>query len=151
MMNIKSFTIDLFKADHVNYQGVPRINVYAMRLFFALMFVFVGMESWSTIIHHEGAWKPITAVAWSVWVAYSTLSFLGIIHTLRMLPIMMFMIFYKTLWLTIVAYPLWITDQLAGSDAEEMAHVFIWVIIPIVFMPWRYIFVTYVWRYSQKN
>jgi hypothetical protein len=149
-MNFKNFITGLFKPDHVNYQGVPRINVYVMRLFFALMFVFVAMDSWSAIITHTGSWKPLNAVAVSVWAAYSTLSFLGILHTLRMLPIMMFMIFYKTLWLIIVAYPLWVTGQLAGSDAEEMAKVFVWVALPIVFMPWGYVFRTYVWSYRNK-
>lgn len=141
-MNIKTFIINLFRPDHTNYEGVPRINIYVMRLFFLLMFVFVGFDSWSSIINHEGPWKPINAVAMCVWAAYSTMSIVGVLHTLKMLPIMLFMIFYKTLWLIVVAYPLWITNQLAGSDAEGMANIFIWVIIPIVGMPWRYVFRT---------
>lgn len=150
-MNIKTSIGNLFKPDHTNYQGVPLINVYVMRLFFVLIFVFVSIDSWKAIITHEGPWKPLNAVAFSVWAAYSTMSFLGIIHTLRMLPIMMFMIFYKTLWLIIVAYPLWVTGQLAGSDAEGMAKVFIWVLLPAMFMPWRYIFRTYFWSPRSKN
>ena len=150
-MNIKTFIINLFKRDHMYYGGVPRINVYVMRLFFLLMFVFVGLDSWSGIINHQGSWKPITAVAMCVWAAYSTLSILGVFHTLRMLPIMLFMIFYKTLWLIVVAYPLWITNRLAGSAAEEMASVFIWVIIPIVGMPWRYVFREYVWNSGRGH
>ncbi len=145
-MNIKPFIINLFKRDHINYEGVPRINVYVMRLFFLLMFVFVGFDSWTAIINHSGPWKPISAVAVCVWAAYATLSLLGIFHTLKMLPIMLFMIFYKMLWLIVVAYPLWITNQLAGSDAEEMAGVFIWVIIPMVGMPWGYVVRTYIWK-----
>ena len=37
-----------------------------------------------------------------------------------------FMIFYKTLWVIVVAYPLWRAGALAGSPAEEMAHIFVW-------------------------
>lgn len=149
-MNIKSFIINLFKADHLHYQGVAPINIYAMRLFFGLMFVFVGMDSWKVILNHAGPWDPLHAVTFCVFATYSTLSFFGIIHTLRMLPIMIFMIFYKTLWLIIVAYPLWITNRLAGSDAEGMAMVFIWVAIPMCFMPWRHVFRNYVWDYKKK-
>lgn len=145
-MNIKPFIINLFKRDHTNYEGVPRINVYVMRIFFLLMFVFVGFDSWNAIVNHHGPWKPISAVAICVWAAYSTLSLLGVFHTLKMLPIMLFMILYKTLWLIVVAYPLWITNQLAGSDAEAMAGVFIWVIIPMVGMPWGYVVRTYMWK-----
>jgi hypothetical protein len=150
-MNIKSIITGLCKPDHANYQGIPRIKVYVIRLFFVLIFVFLGMDSWTAIINHQGPWKPLSGVAFSVWASYSMLSFLGIFHTLKMLPIMLFMIFYKTLWLIIVAYPLWVAGQLAGSDAEEMTMVFVWVIVPVVFMPWRYVFRTYVWGARKTN
>ena len=39
---------------------------------------------------------------------------------------MIFMIFYKSLWVIAVAYPLWRAGALAGSPAEEMAHIFVW-------------------------
>lgn len=87
----------IFKKDYVNYEGVRRINIYVMRLFFILMFVFVATDAWKVIITHEGPWDPTRAVAWCSWAAYSTLVVLGVFHTLRMLPIMLFMIFYKGL------------------------------------------------------
>lgn len=150
-MNILSLVTRLFKADNINYQGVRLINVYGMRLFFTLMAFFVGMDSWSQIFNHQGNWEPMTAMAVSVWAAYSTLSFLGIFKTLKMLPIMVFMVFYKSLWLTIVAYPLWVADKLAGSNAEAITNVFIWVVIPIVLMPWGYVFKTYVWDWNSTD
>jgi hypothetical protein len=60
-----------------------------------------------------------------------------------MLPIMVFMIFYKTLWLIVVAYPLWRSGELAGSEAEGMTNVFIWVILPMLGMPWGYFYGKY--------
>jgi hypothetical protein len=150
-MNIKLFASRLFNADYDNYQDVPRINLYVMRIFFALMFLLVGRESWSTIINNKEPWEPMNAVVFSVWAAYSALSFIGIFRTLKMLPIMLFMVFYKAIWLIIVAYPLWATDKLAGSSAGEMAKAFIWVVIPVAFMPWKYVFKTYFWSHSKSN
>ena len=62
----------------------------------------------------------------------------------------MFEIFYKIIWLVVVAYPLWSTHQLAGSPAEGMTRAFLWVILPIVAMPWSYAFRTNVWP-SKKT
>ena len=62
----------------------------------------------------------------------------------------MFEISYKLIWLVIVAYPLWSTNRLAGSPAEGMTHAFVWVILPIVAMPWGYAFRTYIWP-SKKH
>lgn len=131
---------NIFKPDFDHYEGVRRINIYVMRLFFALMFIFIGQSSWTHILTHKGPWEPMNAIAWCTWAAYSTLSLLGIYHTLRMLPIMLFMVFYKGLWLIAVAYPLWKTNTLTGSTAEELANIFIWIIIPLLFIPWKYVF-----------
>jgi hypothetical protein len=136
----------ILKRDYVNYEGVRRINIYVMRIFFALMFVFVGTEAWKVIITHKGPWNPTIAVAWCSWAAYSTLAILGVFRTLRMLPIMLYMIFYKCLWLSVVAYPLLVAGTLKGSSAEEMTYVFSGVIIPIIFMPWKFVYEKYILR-----
>ncbi len=108
------------------------------------MAAFIATDSWKSIIDHEGPWDRYRAVALCVWAAYSTLSVLGLIHPLKMLPIMIFMIFYKSLWLIVVAYPLWRAGALAGSPAEQMARVFVWVPLPILAVPWMYVFRNYV-------
>jgi hypothetical protein len=60
-----------------------------------------------------------------------------------MLPILLLEIFYKLLWLAIVAYPLWAMDKLAGSSAESTTLSFLWVILPIIAVPWGHLFATY--------
>jgi hypothetical protein len=108
------------------------------------MFIGVAFEAWKTIINHQGPWDHTKAVAWCVWAAYPTLSIFGLLRPLRWLPIVIFMIFYKTLWVIVVAYPLWRAGALAGSPAEEMAHVFIWAPVIILIVPWIYVFKNYV-------
>lgn len=135
---------NIFKPDYENYEGVRRINIYVMRLFFALMAIYIVPWSWGHIITHKGPWEPVNAVAWCTWAAYSTLAVLGIIHTLRMLPIMLFMLIYKGLWLIVVAYPLWSANQLKGSPAEELTNMFMWVILPVIFFPYKYAFKKYI-------
>jgi hypothetical protein len=84
-------------------------------------------------------------VAWSAWTAFATLAGLGIIQPLKMLPILLLEIFYKVLWLMIVAYPLWSKGTLAGSPSEDITSTFSWVILPIVAVPWGYVFVNYIY------
>jgi len=146
MFSIKS----IFKPDYERYEGVRPINIYLLRLLFLLVAVFVASDSWSAILKHEGQWDHVRAAAVCMWASYSVLSVFGLISPLRWLPIVMFEIFYKIIWLAIVAYPLWSTNQLAGSPAEGMTRAFVWVILPIVAMPWPYAFRTYVWP-SKKT
>jgi len=133
----------LFKPNHIRYEGVRPINIWGLRLFYGLMFAFVATQAWTTLLTHQGPWDPTRAVAWCVWAAYPTMSLFGVFKPLKMLPIMLFMLFYKGLWLAFVAYPLWSTGQLAGSPADEMARVFMGIWIPALFVPWGYVARTY--------
>src|SRR5688572_3538967 len=130
-MSIKT----IFAPDFVRYEGVRPINVYALRLLYFLMAAFVATDAWRTIITHEGDWDRFRAMALCVWAAYPTLAILGLIHPLRMLPIMLFTVFYKSLWLLIVAYPLWQAGTLAGSPEETMTRAFIGTPLFILAIP----------------
>lgn len=137
-------SIKFLFAPSEKHKGVWPIKVYVLKLFFALMFLFVAKDAWIELVSHKGEWNVEIAVAWCSIAAYTTLSGLGIFHTLKMLPIMLFMVLYKGLWLSFVAFPLWSSGQLTGSEAEGWAQTFIIMIIPLIFIPWKYVFNTYV-------
>jgi hypothetical protein len=136
--------IAIFRRDDRHWDGVPRINIYLLRLLFLLMLFFLGKDSWTHILTFKGTWDPMAAMAWSIWASYSVLSIIGVINPLKMLPIVMLEILYKTIWLILVAYPLWSSKRLVGSPAENMTYAFLWVVLPIVVMPWGYVFRRYV-------
>jgi hypothetical protein len=140
-----SFSCKAIFQPAAKYEGVRRINIYLLRLVFLLMFFVLGRTTWTHVLTHQGAWNPADAVEWCVWTAFATLAGLGILRPLKMLPILLLEIFYKVLWLIVVAYPLWARDALAGSPAEGTTSAFLWVILPIVAVPWGYVFVTYIY------
>jgi hypothetical protein len=140
----------IFTPDHVRYEGVRPINIWALRLFYFLMAAFVATEAWRTLITHAGPWNQMRVLAFCVWATYPTLAILGLLHPLRMLPIMLFTIGYKSLWLLFFAYPLWRANALAGSPAEEMTYVFLWTPLLMIAVPWKYVYQTYVkWPTKQ--
>jgi hypothetical protein len=132
------------------YDGVRPINIYLLRLLYILMFFVLGQMTWTHILTHtlthKGPWDPFNAVAWCVWTAFATLAGLGILRPLKFLPIVLLEIFYKVLWLVVVAYPLWSRGTLANSPAADITAQFLWVILPIAAMLWGYAFVTYVYN-----
>ena len=135
---------NIFRPDYELWEGVPKIKIYILRLMFIMMVVFLGKAAWTHILTFNGTWNPQDGMAWCIWASYSVLAILGIIHPLKMLPVVMLEIFYKVLWLILVAYPLWKSNQLVGSSAEGMTNSFLWVLLPIVAMPWKYFFRNYV-------
>ena len=134
----------VFLPNYASYGGIRPINIYLMRLLYLLMVVFVGQDAWGYIIQHQGDWNPDDAMIWSVWAAFATLAVLGLFRTVQMIPILLLEIFYKVLWLAIVAYPLWQSGELQGSPAEGMTYAFVWVLLPIVSVPWGFVFRHYI-------
>ena len=132
----------LFEPDS-RHDGVRRIHIYLLRLLYILMFFVLGKDTWTHILTHRGPWDPTNAVAWCVWTAFATLAGLGILRPIKMLPIVLLEIFYKVLWLILVAYPLCKSHALWGSPAESITISFLWVILPIIAVPWPYAFRTY--------
>lgn len=126
------------------YDGIRPINIFLMRAIYVLMFFVLGKDVWGYILGHSQSWNENEAVAWSVWAAFSTLALLGIFRTVQMIPILLLEIFYKLLWLILVAYPLWQTDQFTGSGVEETTIAFMLVVLPIIAVPWGYVFNRYI-------
>jgi hypothetical protein len=133
----------MFAPDHVRHEGVRPIHIYLLRLFYFLIAAFVGFEAWSTLLTHEGPWNHTVALTWCFFAGYSTLSILGLFRPLRMLPIMLLVLLYKSLWLIVVAVPLWRAGTMAGNPAEEMAGVFMWIPVLVLVLPWGYVWRTY--------
>jgi hypothetical protein len=135
----------IFQRDE-HYEGVRRINIYLLRLLYVLMFFWLGKITWTHVLTHQGPWDPTDAVAWCVWTAFATLAGIAILRPVKMLPIVLLEIFYKVMWLILVAYPLWSKGTLVGSPAEEITSQFLWVILPMVAVPWGFVFANYFYK-----
>ena len=131
----------MFVSDPLRHEGVRPVQVWGLRVFYLLMLVMVAPGAWGALIGHEGPWDPVHAAALCVWATYPTLAVFGLFRPLCWLPLMVFTISYKTMWLAFVAWPMWQAGTLGGSAAEEMAFAFAFTPVLAVVVPWGY-----VWR-----
>jgi hypothetical protein len=114
-----------------------------MRLLYVLMFFVLGKDCWTQLLTHKGAWEPYEGIAWCVWTGFSVVAGLGIFHPVKMIPVLLLEVFYKVLWLGLVAYPLWSRGALWGTATGDIAGAILWVPLPIVAIPWGYVVRTY--------
>jgi len=128
-----------FARDWNRYEGTRPVQVWGLRLFYLLMLVFVTPEAWRVLLQHLSPWDPLHAMAFCVWATYPALAVFGLFRPLRWLPLMIFTIGYKTLWLAFYAWPLWNAGKLAGSSAEQMAYSFAPVVLLAAVVPWGYV------------
>ncbi len=141
-MNIKN----IFKVDPTI--GVSKFRIYLLRFYYALNFVALGFQAWSEIFTHKGLWQPIPGIAYSFWAAFSILAILGVLHPLKLIPLLLVQFTYKLIWSSIVAYPLWVTNQLPAS--HELTNIMVkGFIIDLFIIPWPYVLRNYI--IMQKN
>jgi hypothetical protein len=135
-------TLMNFFRPSARYEGVRPFHIWALRAIYLLAFAFVGTWAWRSLLNHEGPWEQYKSVAICVWAAYTTMLAIGILKPLTMLPVMLFMTFYKTLWLVLVWYPMSKAGTLTpGMDA--MAKDFMVLPLALVIIPWGYVWRNY--------
>lgn len=76
-------------------------------------------------------------------VALSLLSFLGLRYPLQMLPILLFELAWKFIWVIVVALPLWIAHQMDPATLKVFYSCLV-VLIVLAVIPWRYVVAQYV-------
>jgi hypothetical protein len=135
---------ELFKVDSPS--GVSIFRLCLLRIFYAMAVLLLGIDVWTEIFTHGEEWESLPAVAFSFWGAFSVLAILGVIHPLKMLPLLLLQFSYKLIWLIMVAYPLWSIGRLAESAAQGLAKAnFIGLILDLAIIPWAYILKNHVW------
>ncbi|MEH6682582.1 MAG: hypothetical protein V7724_18720 [Sediminicola sp.] len=141
---------DFFKVDQII--GLSKFRISLLRFYYVLMISVLGIDVWISIFTNKDLWEPMTAVGYSLWATFAVLSVIGLIHPIKMIPIILLNITYKIIWLSIVAYPLWSINQLEGSNAEGLTKSnFIGFIIDLVIIPWSYVFKNYILISKKSN
>lgn len=84
---------------------------------------------WPLLFRHEHPWPPMTSVVSCMLVAVSVLALAGLFYPLKMLPIMLFEVMWKLLWLGAVALPEWLHHTMDPATRALTTEVFSVVII----------------------
>jgi hypothetical protein len=124
-----------------------------LRVGYLVMGVGLAVIKWPLLFDHE-AWGLAEGTKECLLITMSVLALLGIRYPLRMLPVLLFEVSWKLLWLGVVALPLWSDNQLEGATRTQASAV-LWVVIIIAVIPWRHVLAQYVmapgepWRRSR--
>jgi len=129
--------------------NISLFRLYLMRAQYLLFSVGMGLIVWPGLIHHSKPWDLMTGVEQCMLGSFSALSLLGLRYPLQMLPLMLWELVWKVLWLGLIAYPAWAAGQMDHAMAETATEV-IWVVtIPFV-VPWPYVFDRYIRRPGNR-
>ena len=117
--------------------SLPTWRVNLMRIGYLEMGVGLAITKWPELVSHE-PWELKQGTVVTMLVAMSVLALFGLRYPQRMLPILLFEVGWKLLWLGTVALPLWLDGNLTGATSEQFVTV-LWVAPVIAVVPWRHV------------
>lgn len=121
--------------------AVPLWRLYVLRACYAILAVGLGSIQVPAFLHHAH-WTQASAAAHSFLLALALLSIVGIRYPLRMLPLLVYELLWKMIWLCGIALPLWVANQV-DADTRKSFFEIAPVIILFPLLPWGYIFSNY--------
>lgn len=127
--------------------SLPRL--YALRAMYLLVVVGLGIVVWPGVIHQSRPWELMEGVATCMLAAFSALCVLGLRYPLQMLPLLLWELLWKTIWLLDVALPAWRAGALDEATASIASQCALVVIIPLV-VPWRHVLDRYLRRRGDR-
>ncbi len=117
-------------------------QVNLLRVGYLVMGGGLAVIKWPLLFNHE-PWSLAEGTKECLLIAMSVLALLGLRYPVRMLPVLLFEVAWKLLWLGVVALPLSLDNQLVGATRTQAGTV-LWVIVIIAVIPWRYVFSQFV-------
>jgi hypothetical protein len=121
--------------------AVPLWRLYVLRACYAILAVGQGSIQLPAFLHHAH-WTLASGATHSFLLALALLSIVGVRYPLGMLPLLVYELLWKMIWLCGIALPLWVANQV-DADTRESFFEIAPVVILLPLLPWGYIFSNY--------
>ncbi len=131
-------------------EEISTFRLYLMRAAYLLILVGLGFTVWPGVIHHAKTGDLMDGVASSLLAAVSVLAALGIRYPLKMLPLLLFELIWKSIWLIAFALPLWSAHQIDPDTWETIKACGMGIVIFPIVIPWPYVLAHYVKKRGDR-
>ena len=120
---------------------VSLTRLHVLRASYLLLVVGLGATIVPLLLSHEPMTRGvIPSLLGAVWL----LAFVGLRYPLQMLPLLLFELAWKTIWLIAFGLPQWSSGHLPPTFAEDFKAIAAGVILMPIVIPWGYVYRHYV-------
>jgi len=118
---------------------LPLWRLNLLRAMYLVLVVGLGATVVPDIVSHRlGDRGVIASLLGAIWL----LAFLGLRYPLQMLPLLLFELAWKALWMIAYGLPQWMAGQRPPTFADDFFSIALGVILVPLVLPWPY-----VWRH----
>ena len=117
-----------------------RLNL--LRIAYLILALGLALVIWPRLIDPPHEWPAMNTVVSSLLAGLSILAALGLRYPLKMLPILLFELTWKAVWIIFIAAPLWFAGRLGLAHWSILSDFLVTpILVPLI--PWRYVIATY--------
>jgi hypothetical protein len=122
---------------------VSMIRLYVLRAAYLLLVVGLGAMIVPDILSHDPLSRGVIP---SLLCALWALAFLGLRYPLEMLPLLMFELAWKAIWMAAYGLPQWFAGRAPPTFGDDFFNIALGVVLMPLVIPWPY-----VWRHYAKR
>ncbi len=119
---------------------VSTFRLYVLRAMYALIAVGLGATIWPGLVAPPVNLSHMAGVVRSVLGAVSLLALLGVRYPLKMLPLLLFELLWKTIWVLAFGLPLWLDQKLDANTSETLFACLMGVVLVPLALPWGFVY-----------
>ena len=123
---------------------VSLIRLYVMRAAYLLVAAGLAVMIWPLLINKTPNVEHMRGVVWSLLGAVGVLAAIGIRYPLQMLPLLLFELLWKSIWLIAIGLPLRSAGAFTAGTQATWNDCLISIPIFLVAIPWGYVYRNYV-------
>jgi hypothetical protein len=129
---------------------VSTFRLYLLRAAYLLIAVGLGLMIWPLLINAQNDVEHMRGVVWSLLGAVGLLAAVGIRYPLQMLPVLLFELVWKTIWIIAIGIQLRSAGALTAGTQETWRDCVVSIVLFLVVIPWPYVWANYVVRPSDQ-
>jgi hypothetical protein len=128
---------------------VSLFRLYTLRVCYLILALGLGTYIWPSVIHHTTELAITKGTLLALLAGLGATAILGLRYPVQMIPLLLFELIWKTIYLTAFALPLWLAHQITPPAAEDIkACLMVVIFIPLI--PWRYVFAHYIAQRGER-
>jgi len=130
-------------------RGLSLFRLYTLRVAYLIMAGGLGAFVWPAVVRHSNGFAIAHGAEVAMLAGLGAVAALGLRYPVQMLPVLVFEVVWKAIYLVAFAYPVWSAHQVTAAMAEDIKAVSM-VVILLPLIPWRYVFVNYVMKSGDR-
>jgi hypothetical protein len=122
---------------------LPLWRLYTLRLCYLILAGGLGRFVWPSVIQHTVEFANADGVRFSLLAGLGLTAALGLRYPIKMIPLLLFELIWKIIFLVFIALPLYRSHQITETmQADIIAVAMVVIFLPLI--PWGYVWRHYV-------